>query len=56
MILKQKYDFFGQYLFKNTEFIGTDFSSGNIVREYYWDITKIEIDINNFLQYIKTII
>lgn len=54
--LKKKYDFFWEYLFKNGEFIDTDFSPRNIVKSYYWDITKIEIDINNFLQYIKTII
>ncbi|MDD3646679.1 MAG: hypothetical protein PHH06_04725 [Candidatus Gracilibacteria bacterium] len=52
-ILKQKYDFFTNYLFRNKEFFKTDFSTGDEIKSYYWDITKIDIDLQNFLQYLK---
>lgn len=51
--LRQKYDFFGTYLFFQGEFIGTDFSQNQEVQDYYWDITKILPDMNKFLQYIE---
>ena len=54
--LKEKYDFFGKFLFFDKEFLGSDFSVGNVVRSYYWDITKIKIDTEIFLQYIKNTI
>jgi hypothetical protein len=39
-ILKQKYDFFGTYIFKKKEFFDTKFNDEK-VKDYYWDITKI---------------
>lgn len=51
--LREKYDFFGKYLFFEGQFIGTDFSVNNTVKNYYWDITKIPTNINKFLQYIE---
>ena len=50
--LAAKYMFFRSVLFKGTSFYWTDFSSAK-VKKYYWDITKIEIDTQNFLQYLK---
>ncbi len=55
-ILKEKYDFFGKYLFTKEEFIWTDFSENNEVKNYYRDITKIEINLEIFLQYVKKVI
>lgn len=52
-ILQQKYDFFGQFIFKNYLFQGTDFSFDNEVRSYYWDITKIEMDPKKLLHYLE---
>ncbi|MCP4523370.1 MAG: hypothetical protein GY828_04060 [Candidatus Gracilibacteria bacterium] len=51
--LQQKYDFFGVFLFKKGEFQNTDFSVGNTINDYYWDITKIEIEVENLLQYLQ---
>jgi hypothetical protein len=53
LILKKKYDFFSIFLFKKWEFKETDFSVGNKVRDYYRDITKIDIDLEKLLQYLK---
>ncbi|PID86460.1 hypothetical protein CSB08_00570 [Candidatus Gracilibacteria bacterium] len=50
--LERKYNFFNLYLFKNNSFKGEDYSKGEI-KPYYWDITKIDISLENFLQYIK---
>ncbi len=47
-----KYAFLRDYLFKGDSFVGTDFSDEKI-QNYYWDITKIDIDDENFLQYLK---
>ena len=47
-----KYTFLRDNLFKDNSFVGTDFSEGEI-KKYYWDITKIDIDDENFLQYLK---
>lgn len=52
-ILKQKYDFFMNYLFKKKEFFKTDFGNWEKIKSYYWDITKIDINLENFLQYIE---
>jgi len=51
--LKQKYDFLNKVLFKNKEFRETDFSSDSKILDYYWDITKINIKDEKFLQYLK---
>lgn len=50
--LSEKYDFFNNFLLKN-KFTNTDFSIDNTVQDYYRDITKIEIDIEKLLQYLK---
>jgi len=47
-ILKQKYDFFSDYLFKDKEFFASDFSV-KAYKDYYWDITKIDFDLKKFL-------
>ena len=52
-VLLGKYNFFQKYLFENQMFIWTDFSPDIKVKSYYWDITKIEVDTQNFLQYLK---
>jgi len=52
-VLQKKYDFLQEYLFDDGEFQGTDFSEKNRIKSYYWDITKIDFDVNNFLQYIE---
>lgn len=50
--LSAKYDFFDTILFKK-KFNDTDFSINNTVRDYYRDITKIDIDVEKLLQYLK---
>lgn len=51
--LQQKYDFFWEILFKNDEFLKTDFSLNNKVETYYRDITKIEFSSQKLLHYMK---
>ncbi len=51
--LKEKYNFFSFYLFKNWLFKNTDFSKNNKIRDYYRDITKINFSLEIFLQYFK---
>jgi hypothetical protein len=53
IFLKEKYDYFSKYLFRNKEFQNTNFSSTNKIENYYWDITKLKINIKNFLQYLE---
>ena len=50
-ILRQKYDFFERYTFPQKQFFNRRFATDERVLPYYWDITKIEIDIEKFLQY-----
>lgn len=52
-ILKSKYDFLNKYLFKNNEFVWSDFSINNIIEPYYRDITKINFSLENFLEFLK---
>jgi hypothetical protein len=52
-ILREKYDFFETYVFSTKQFYKEDFSLEEEVKSYYWDITKIEIDIKKFLQYLQ---
>nr|MDD3720143.1 putative zinc-binding metallopeptidase [Candidatus Gracilibacteria bacterium] len=52
-ILTKKYNFFGDYLFKNKEFQKNDFGNGDKIKDYYRDITKIDINLENFLQYLQ---
>ena len=52
-ILREKYDFFEKYVFSTKQFYKEDFSSEEEVQSYYWDTTKIDIDIKKFLQYLQ---
>ncbi len=53
IVLKKKYDFFDDWLFRKGQFIGTDFSQDNEILDYYRDITKIDFLEKNFLQYLE---
>ena len=55
-ILMKKYDFFEKFIFRKSEFKETDFSLNNEVKGYYWDITKIDFSLENFLHYLKNYI
>ncbi len=50
-ILLKKYNFFWKHLFKNNEFKSIDFWKNEKIKDYYRDITKISINLENFLQY-----
>lgn len=52
-ILKKKYDFFTKYVFRDFEFMWTDFSNGIKIKSYYRDITKINFSLENFLEFLK---
>lgn len=52
-VLMQKYDFLKSYVYPNNAFESTHFSTSTYVKNYYRDITKIEYDIEKFLQYLK---
>jgi len=52
-LLKDKYNFFIRYLFRNWEFVWTDFSTDNQIKNYYRDITKINFSLENFLEFLK---
>jgi len=52
-ILKRKYDFFSNYVFKNDEFKTNSYKTITDIKDYYRDITKIEYSLQNFLQYLK---
>lgn len=51
--LKAKYNYFTITVFPKNEFIDSDFSENNIIEDYYRDITKINYNLENFLQYLK---
>jgi hypothetical protein len=53
-ILKQKYDFFSNSIFKNKEFFNSDFRINN-KKDYYRDITKIKFNKNKLFNYLKKI-
>ena len=52
-LLRQKYEFFEKYVFSTKEFFKEDFSPDEEVKNYYWDITKIPIHVEKFLQYLQ---
>lgn len=53
-ILEKKYEFFSNYVFKDNSFLSSNFSSEELLlKDYYWDITKIDINFKKFLNYIK---
>lgn len=51
--LALKYDFFRKYVFQANQFYNEDFWLYEEVSSYYWDITKVPVDVNNFLQYLQ---
>lgn len=51
-ILQRKYNFFQSYVFEKDIFVGTSFEK-NTLSNYNWDTTKIQIDTNKYLYYIK---
>ena len=53
IVLQKKYNFFKNTLFNSLEFVNTDFSKSNKIKNYYRDITKINFSTKNFLQYLK---
>ncbi len=50
--LKQKYNFMWDYVFQKNQFTWQDYST-ELIENYYWDITKIPVDVKNFLQYLQ---
>ena len=53
LYLLKKYNFFSKYVFKQYEFFNTNFSTMQKIKPYYWDITKIDFDMQNFLFFLK---
>lgn len=51
--LAEKYSFFSKYVFTDRQFKDTLFAIDEKTKDYYWDITKISINYNKFLQYLK---
>ena len=52
-LLKRKYNYFIKYLFRDWEFVWTDFSIDNEILDYYRDTTKIDFSLENFLEFLK---
>ena len=52
-ILARKYDFFKEHTFPEQQFYMKNFWKTQEILPYYWDITKITIDVKKFLQYIN---
>lgn len=52
-VLREKYNFFETYVFTQKEFYKEAFSQDTEIKSYYWDITKISVDIKKFLQYLQ---
>jgi len=52
-IVQLKYDYFKNVIFTRNQFYESSFASSDEIRTYYWDITKIPIDIKKFLQYLQ---
>ncbi len=51
--LAEKYKFFSKYVFIDRQFKDTSFAFDEKIKDYYWDITKIKVNYNKFLQYAK---
>ncbi len=51
--LEKKYRFFSKYVFIDWQFKDTSFATSDKIKDYYWDITKIGVNYNKFLQYAK---
>ena len=52
-VLKDKYNFFTTYLFREWKFEWSNFSTEDIIMSYYRDITKIDFSLENFLEFLK---
>lgn len=52
VILKQKYDFFVKNIFKKWEFQTSSYKNTTFIKDYYWDITKINYNLEKFLKYL----
>ncbi len=52
-VLQKKYDFFGEYVFINSEFQENFSKNNHKIKPYYRDITKIDYDLALFLDYLK---
>jgi hypothetical protein len=50
--LARKYNYIREYIFPKNQFLQEDFSAQG-VSDYYWDITKQEVDVKKFLQYLQ---
>lgn len=53
-ILAKKFTYFQTYIFPRNLFYKEDFSEDHTFKEYYWDITKLPVDIKKFLQYMQS--
>ena len=53
-ILARKYTFFQKYIFPRNLFYKENFSDEAVFKSYYWDITKLPVDIKKFLQYLQS--
>jgi hypothetical protein len=51
--LMKKYSFFEKYVFMWWDFKATNFWNEAPIQPYYWDITKIKINLEKFLQFLK---
>lgn len=51
--LQKKYNFFRQYIFPSGIFQTDVYSSVSSPKEYYWDVTKIDYDLQEFLAYLS---
>lgn len=52
VVLQKKYDFFRNTIFTRNQFYKENFGTES-AQDYYWDITKLGIDIKKFLQYVQ---
>jgi len=50
--LQKKYDFMRSYIHASSDFTLSSYSLDD-VKPYYWDITKIPVDVKKFLQYMQ---
>ena len=53
LTLRRKYDFFQKYIFTKNQFYKENFASDPNRKVYYWDVTKIPVDVKKFLQYMQ---
>lgn len=51
--IAEKYRFFSKYVFIDRQFKETSFAFDEKIKDYYWDTTKIKVNYNKFLQYLK---